>query len=84
MFQCDKCGECCRHLDQSALYRDLHDGDGVCRFLQGNLCSIYKHRPLLCRVDECYKALFKNKLTYEEYIQLNYHYCNIFKNMRRK
>ena len=53
MFQCDMCGECCRNLGRSSLYRALHDGDGVCRYLTGNMCSIYKDRPLLCRVEEC-------------------------------
>lgn len=84
MFQCDQCGECCRHLDRSPLYSGLHNGDGVCRFLKGNLCSIYDTRPLLCRVDESYQTFFKDKLSYEEYIQLNYKYCDMFKKMRRK
>ena len=83
MFRCDKCGECCKNLNKSPVYEELHDGDGVCRYLQGNLCSIYEARPLLCRVDESYNAIFKNKLSYEEYIQLNYKYCNQLKNNRR-
>jgi Fe-S-cluster containining protein len=83
MFKCDKCGECCRNLNKSPVYIELHDGDGVCRYLRGNLCSIYDKRPLLCRVDECYHAIFKDKLSYEEYLQLNYKYCNELKNNRR-
>ena len=54
MFHCDKCGICCRSLRRSPLYRELDRGDGVCRYLDGNLCSIYATRPLLCRVDESY------------------------------
>lgn len=84
MFRCDKCGECCRHLDYSPLYSSLHNGDGVCHFLKGNLCSIYENRPIFCRIDECYQTFFKDKLSYEEYIYLNYTYCDIFKRMRRK
>lgn len=84
MFTCDKCGECCRNLNKSPLYDDLHDGDGICRYLEGNLCSIYEERPLLCRVDESYYIYFKDKLSYEEYVQLNYKYCNELKKSRRK
>ena len=84
MFTCDRCGECCRNLNKSPLYDDLHDGDGICRYLEGNLCSIYEERPLLCRVDESYHIYFKDKLSYEEYVQLNYKYCNELKKSRRK
>lgn len=84
MFQCDQCGECCRNLNRSPIYQDLHDGDGICRYLDGNLCSIYENRPLLCRVDESYYAFFDGVLNYEEYIQLNYKYCTQLKQMRRK
>lgn len=58
MFKCDKCGECCRHLDESELYQEIDRGDGVCKFLTDNLCSIYDKRPLLCRVDESYELFF--------------------------
>lgn len=83
MFECDRCGECCRNLNKSPIYRELHSGDGICRYLKGNLCSIYSKRPLLCRVDESYDAIFKDKLSYEEYLQLNYRYCNELKKRRR-
>lgn len=79
MFECDKCGECCRNLDKSPIYNDLHNGNGICRYLKGNLCSIYERRPLFCRVDECYEVMFKEKFGYEEYLQLNYKYCKELK-----
>lgn len=41
MFKCNMCGECCRNPDKSPVYNELHDGDGVCRYLDGNECSIY-------------------------------------------
>lgn len=62
MFVCDKCGECCRHVNLSPIYQYLDHGDGVCKFLNGNLCSIYEVRPLLCRIDESYEAFFKEKI----------------------
>lgn len=81
MFKCDKCGECCRHLNESDLYKELDRGDGVCKYLDGNLCSIYENRPLLCRIDESYYAFFKNNMTKEEYYRLNYEGC---KNIKSK
>ena len=83
MFKCDNCGECCRNLHLSDLYKELDKGDGVCKYLEGNLCSIYNERPLLCRVDESYQKLFKEKVSYDEYLKLNEYYCEKFKNQRR-
>lgn len=84
MFVCDKCGECCRNLHNSPIYKDLHDGDGVCRYLDGNICSIYEERPLFCRVDECYEAFYKDTLDYNEYLRLNYKCCKILKLKQNK
>lgn len=84
MFKCDRCGECCRNLNMSPIYSELHNGNGICRYLKGNLCSIYAERPLLCRVDESYNLIFKDKLSYEEYLCLNYKYCIELKRNRRK
>ena len=67
MFNCDKCGECCRNLDKSPIYSELDRGDGICRYLIGNLCSIYEKRPMLCRIDESYDLLFKDKITRSEF-----------------
>lgn len=75
MFKCDKCGLCCSHLLGSELYKELDRGDGVCKYLEGNLCSIYDRRPLLCRVDECYKRFFSSEMTREEYYKKNYEGC---------
>lgn len=84
MFICNMCGECCRNLDKSELYKKLDRGDGVCRYLEGNKCSIYNERPLLCRVDESYEQLFCDKYSKDEYYKLNYKACEILKNTRRK
>ncbi|GAA6385800.1 hypothetical protein LAWASA_3228 [Lawsonibacter asaccharolyticus] len=79
MFYCDRCGACCRNLRKSKLYAELDRGDGTCRYLAGNLCSIYENRPLLCRVDECYHLFFQEMMTYEEYIRLNKEACKLLK-----
>lgn len=80
MFKCNQCGECCRHLDRTNLYPWLNRGDGVCRYLKDNKCSIYAERPLLCRVDESYEAYFKDFYTLEEFYEMNYQVCNRLKN----
>ena len=75
MFPCDQCGECCRNLKLYALYADLDRGDGVCRYLSGNLCSVYEDRPLLCRVDECYERFFREEMDRQQYYDLNRTVC---------
>ncbi|MBQ8730432.1 MAG: YkgJ family cysteine cluster protein [Lachnospiraceae bacterium] len=84
MFKCDMCGECCRNLHKSPIYDELHDGNGICFYLDGNICSIYQDRPLICRVDECYELFFKNDLSYDDYLQLNYESCEILKNQKEE
>ena len=79
MFPCKKCGLCCENLNQSPIFHEFHNGDGICKYLDGNLCSIYETRPLLCRVDECYYAYFSDKISLEEYYKLNIEICNQFK-----
>lgn len=84
MFVCDKCGECCRHLDLSPIYAELNRGDGICRYLVGNLCSIYAERPLICKVDECYQMFFQDTMTKAEFYQLNYQSCQKIKRMMKE
>ncbi|MFR5081293.1 MAG: YkgJ family cysteine cluster protein [Anaerobutyricum hallii] len=52
------------------LYKELDRGDGTCKYLQGNLCTIYTERPLLCRIDECYEKFFKDQMTLEQYYKV--------------
>lgn len=84
MFLCDCCGECCRNLHLSPIYKSLDRGDGICMHLDGDLCSIYSERPLICRVDESYKAFFSERMTLEEYYQKNCEMCDKLKQKRRK
>lgn len=75
MFECENCGCCCRNLDKNNLYVSLDRGDGVCRYLRENDCSIYEDRPLLCRVDESYELLFSDVMAREEYYRMNKQAC---------
>lgn len=79
MFKCDKCGSCCRLLRRSDLYKDLDRGDGICKYLYNNLCTIYEKRPLKCRVDDSYHQIFKSQMSLEEYYKMNYEACFLIK-----
>lgn len=81
MFDCDRCGLCCRHLKGIKLLRDLDDGGGICRFLDRgtNLCTIYGSRPLFCNVDAAYDAFFRDEMTREEFYRLNHLACKKLK-----
>ena len=81
MFPCSQCGECCRNLHRSNLYKDLDRGDGICKYLKGNLCSIYENRPVLCRVDAAYKIFFQEKYTLDEFYKLNKQGCEMLKKL---
>lgn len=82
-FKCDQCGECCRHLNLSELYASLDSGNGICKYLVGNKCSIYNERPLICRVEESYYAFFSKEMSKEEYYQKNYDVCKQLKEQRK-
>lgn len=79
MFKCDMCGQCCKNLYLSEFYSDLDRGDGTCKHLFNNLCSIYDNRPLKCRIDECYEKHFKKSLSKDEYYKANYDICKLLK-----
>lgn len=76
-FNCDKCGACCKNLPPGI---PLNRGDGVCKYLENNLCTIYETRPDICRVGTLYDRFFKDKMTEEEYIKLTHETCDILKN----
>lgn len=81
MFVCDCCGLCCMNLNKSELYSDLDRGDGICRYfdIDSKLCTIYDERPDKCNVDKIYVKFFKDKMTIEQYYQMNYVACGDLK-----
>lgn len=78
-FECDKCGLCCKHIDRSTLLKELDLGNGVCKYLKNNMCSIYYKRPLVCNVDFMYDEYFKKYLSREEYYKMNKEICEKLK-----
>lgn len=77
MFECKKCGICCRNISQINLLKYLDDGTGKCKYLDSttNLCSVYDNRPIICNVDKCYEVFFSHIYSLEEYYELNYEVC---------
>jgi hypothetical protein len=47
----------------------------VCKHLEGEVCRIYEDRPLLCRVDESYDALFSGICSRDLFHCWNYDAC---------
>ena len=78
-FSCTKCGECCRHIDKVPQLAAFDIGNGVCRYLKDNLCTIYNVRPEICRVDFMYDKYFSKHLSKEEYYALNEKACRELK-----
>lgn len=74
-FFCDKCGLCCRHIDKVPQLARFDLGNGTCKYLQNNLCSIYEKRPEICNVDLMYEKYFEDILSREDFYQLNYSGC---------
>lgn len=79
-FPCTACGLCCRHITLNEQTMWLNRGDGICKHLdeKKNLCLIYDKRPLVCRVEDYYKVYFINKLSWNDFIQLNQKVCQKF------
>ncbi len=68
-------------VGRSPIYSSLDRGDGICKYFDfsSNLCTIYKERPLICNVDQMYRVYFKDKMSKEEYYNLNSEACNQLK-----
>ena len=79
MFLCDKCGLCCKNIDKIPELKTFHNGNGICKYLIDNKCSIYNRRPLICNVDRVYEELFHTSYTLEEFYKLNYQVCMMLK-----
>ncbi len=78
-FPCDMCGMCCRHIDRSGILKEYDTGNGVCKYLKDNKCSIYVNRPDVCNVDLMYERYFKQHMSKEEYYNINIEICERLK-----
>jgi Fe-S-cluster containining protein len=82
MFDCKKCGCCCRNLkDFIEVYNVAFPygwkADGSCEMLdENNLCKVYENRPLTCNLKEFAKFL---QIDEAEFYRLNKEGCKILK-----
>ncbi len=76
-FPCNACGKCCRRVNLSELTIYLDRGDGVCQNFNEvtNLCNIYHNRPLICRVEDYYKAYLSEKIEWNDFVKINLEIC---------
>lgn len=75
-FPCTQCGLCCKNITNVIGLEDFQQGDGVCiHYSSINGCEIYRDRPLVCRVEEGYKAFFST-MSKEVFYQRNAEICN--------
>lgn len=76
-FPCNACGACCKQIGLNEAMKHFNRGDGICRHFDDttNLCTIYEHRPLICRVEEYYKTHFSEQFEWAEFVKLNLEVC---------
>ena len=74
-YPCEKCGDCCRHVDLIKEMKSFDRGDGVCKHLTAdNLCEIYSERPNLCNGEYLYENFYSD-MTIEEFHQMTSELC---------
>ena len=81
MLFCDKCGLCCRMLAYSNDMKEFDRGDGVCKYLKDNLCSIYEKRPNICDAEYMWITHYSRYMTRKEYEEKSYEICIALKAM---
>ncbi|WP_438766594.1 YkgJ family cysteine cluster protein [Kushneria sp. TE3] len=78
-FSCTQCGLCCRNVHLAEETRFLDRGNGACRHYNEaqKLCTIYSHRPDICRVDRQYELNYSKQYSWDEFVDLNLQVCHI-------
>ena len=74
-FPCTSCGACCSSINDLD-FLQVYNNQGTCIKLVNNQCSIYENRPLLCRIDDSYEALFSQVLSKKAFYIQNALACN--------
>lgn len=85
-FPCDSCGLCCQNISHIQELRVFDRGDGVCIHFNftSKLCTIYKDRPLICRVEQMYQAVYSKFMKKKEFYKLNQSVCEYLKNQNKE
>ena len=79
MFKCNQCGACCKLLVKDHA-PELDRGDGICKYLKDNKCTIYEDRPMKCRHGTAFKLYNLDQvMTKQEYDDLSTEMCKKLK-----
>ena len=81
-FVCNKCGECCRHIDKVPQLAHLQV-DGVCKYLKDNMCMIYDHRPDLCRREAVFD-MCRAHVSEEAFVEYLIELCSFYQNLKNQ
>jgi Fe-S-cluster containining protein len=54
---------------------EFDSGNGICRYLENNLCSIYERRPDICNIAKMYDKHFRQVISEDEFIRRNMEVC---------
>lgn len=86
LFDCDRCGACCRNIRRANFAHELDRGDGICKNLDetSNLCKIYANRPIFCNVDAYYEKFLSKSMSRQDFYALNKKICAELKKIDRK
>jgi uncharacterized protein len=76
-FPCNSCSLCCQNIGHIEPLRQNDRGDGVCKYLENNQCSIYEDRPLICRIDDMYDQVYHKYFSKHDYYVENAKSCKI-------
>ena len=59
------------------MFTEMDDGTGVCIHYdrETRKCQIYESRPLICNVDRFYETYLQDKMSREEFYEMNYAAC---------
>ena len=85
-FPCTSCGACCRRISLAVKFHHVQDPDdplffpykwdsaGVCEMLlPGNLCAVYRERPLICNVERYAEHIGADR---DSFFRVNISACN--------
>lgn len=73
-ISCGSCNAyCCKQMGK--IVPEYDRGDGICKYLEDNKCSIYDERPFICDTVRIYNKYFKDKYTIEQWNEINRKAC---------
>jgi uncharacterized protein len=62
-------------LQHIPIISEYDKGNGICRYLENNLCGIYENRPLICNTEKMYRSYFRETMTENEFVTMNMAAC---------